>query len=468
MNITIALLGILAWFAIGCLISYYAKRRMGPGVAEYFIANRKIGGFIAAMTYSATTYSAFMMVGLVGLAYAVGVSAMGFELTYLMSTILLLLYFAPQFWSIGRRYNCITPSELLSKRYESDALGGIVTIFSLLMLIPYMSIQFTGIGYLLEGLAGIPYLLGIMIAFIIIITYTLWAGMRSVAWTDALQSLIMIASSIILLFYVIYSHFGSFGNFFIALQTHHPKLLSARNIPYQKFIGLSIPWMFFALTNPQVSQRMFISKDRKSLKNMIIGFSIFGFIYTFIVINLGLAARSIFPNISHTDMVTSQILSNVPVVLSLLVFLGIVAASVSTVNSITLTLSSMCTVDIFGKISRADEKRRLLFGKLMVPVIAVLAFLFAMGKFGVIVELSVMSSAGLLATAPSYIGVFWKKATKMGSLTSILAGGTLTAIMYFTKQFPLGIWPGVWCAIVSTITFIVVSLATERPQHIDI
>ncbi|RKX56172.1 MAG: sodium:solute symporter family protein, partial [Thermotoga sp.] len=89
MNITIALLGIFIWFAIGCFISYRAKKKTGPGIAEYFIANRKIGGFIAAMTYSATTYSAFMMVGLVGMAYVVGVSAMGFELTYLMSTILL-------------------------------------------------------------------------------------------------------------------------------------------------------------------------------------------------------------------------------------------------------------------------------------------------------------------------------------------------------------------------------------------
>lgn len=467
MNIAIALLGIFIWFAIGCFISYRAKKKTGPGIAEYFIANRKIGGFIAAMTYSATTYSAFMMVGLVGMAYVVGVSAMGFELTYLMSTVLLLLYFAPRFWSMGKKYNAITPTDLLSKRYESDLLGGIITIFSLLMLIPYMSVQFAGIGYLLEGLAGIPYTLGILIAFVIIITYTLWAGMRSVAWTDALQSLIMIVSSIILLFYVIYSRFGGFGNFFTTLQNQHAELLSARNMPYQKFIGLSIPWMFFALTNPQVSQRMFISKDRKSLKNMIIGFSIFGFIYTFIVVNLGLAAKCIFPNISRTDTVTSVILSHVPIALSLLVFLGIVAASVSTVNSITLTLSSMCTVDIFGKISKADERKRLSFGKLMVPVIAVLAFLFAMGKFGVIVELSVMSSAGLLATAPSYIGIFWRRATKMGSLTSILAGGTITIIMYFTRQFPLGIWPGVWCAIVSTVTFVIVSLLTKKPRYLN-
>ncbi len=467
MHTMITLAGISVWFAAGCLISHYAKKRMGHSVAEYFIANRRISGFIAAMTYSATTYSAFMMVGLVGMSYMVGVSAMGFELTYLISTVLLLLYFAPRFWYVGKEYNCVTPSELLAKIYKSDMLGGIVTVFSLFMLIPYMSVQFAGIGYLLEGLAKIPYTIGITVAFIIVITYTLWGGMKSVAWTDTLQSSIMIVSSVILLLYVVYSKFKGFGNFFVVLQMHHPELLSAENIPYQKFLGLAIPWMFFALTNPQVSQRMFIPRDKESLKNMIIGFSIFGLTYTLIVVNLGLAARCIYPNIYHTDMVTPWILSQVPSLLSLFVFLGIVAASVSTVNSITLTLSSMCTVDIFGKLLRTSERKQLLFGKLMIPLIAILAFLFAIGKSGVIVELSVMSSAGLLAVAPSYVGVLWKKSTKWGAIASILTGGIITATMYFTKQYPWGIWPGVWCAIVSPVIFIVVSLATRKHKHIN-
>ena len=96
--------GLLFWFLLGSLVSYLAKKRTGPGIAEYFIANRTIGGFISAMTYSATTYSAFMMVGLVGMTYSVGVSAMGFELSYLMSTLILLVLFAPYFWAIAKKY----------------------------------------------------------------------------------------------------------------------------------------------------------------------------------------------------------------------------------------------------------------------------------------------------------------------------------------------------------------------------
>ncbi len=459
MNSFIFISALVLWFLIGLIISYLARKSSNNNLSEFFVAGKKLNGFVSALTYSATTYSSFMMIGLVSLTYKVGVSAMGFELTYLISTILLLLYFSPKFWAIAKKYDVITPSQLLEKRYGSHSLALIVTFYSLFMLIPYMSVQFTGIGYLLQGLANIPYLIGVTIAFVIIVLYTLLGGMRSVAWTDTLQSLIMIISSIALLLYFVYFKLGGFGNLFLSLEKDYPKMLSATNIPYQKFLGLSIPWMFFALTNPQVSQRMFIPKDISSLKKMIIGFAIFGFVYTFIVINLGLAAKCIFPHVSNPEMMTSILLSHTPIFLSLFVFVGIIAASVSTVNSITLTLSSMATVDIFSHNSNEkSEKKALAFGKWMVPVIAAFAFFFAIGKFGLIVNLSVISSAGLLAVAPTYIGIFWKKSSSVAAISSILLGGFITLFFYFFKIFPFGIWPGVWSAIVSTLTFIIVSL----------
>ncbi len=457
--------GMLIWFLAGCIISYFAKKRTGPGISEYFIANRTIGGFVSALTYSATTYSSFMMVGLVGMTYATGISAMGFELSYLMGTILLLVLFAPYFWTIAKKYECISPMELLSKVYNSHLIGGIATIFSLIMLIPYMSVQFTGIGYLMETLTGIPYRVSVFITLIIILVFTLWAGMRSVAWTDFLQSIIMFVSSILLLYYVINNFLGGFGQFFQVIQTEHTDLLDANKMSYQRFLGLTIPWLFFALTNPQVNQRMFIPRDQKSLKTMITGFAIFGLIYTIIVVHLGLAARHILPGVTNTDLITPLLLAKIPVILALIVFLGIVAASVSTLNSIILTLSSMCTIDIYSQLLETDEKKQLLFGKIMVPVIAVLAFFFSLGKFGIIVELSVMSSAGLLALAPSYFGIFWPKRDLIAALSSIIVGGLTTIIMYFTGYYPLGIWPGVWCIILSTIIFIVISIIRSSSSH---
>ena len=81
MSRTLILAGIALWFTLGSLLSWHARRNLGKGMIEYFLADRKVGGFISAMTYSATTYSAFMMVGLVGLTYSSGIGSLGFEMT---------------------------------------------------------------------------------------------------------------------------------------------------------------------------------------------------------------------------------------------------------------------------------------------------------------------------------------------------------------------------------------------------
>ena len=97
-------LAIVIWFAVGSLISWQARKRLGRGVTEYFLANRRIGGVIGAFTLSATVYSAFMMIGLVGLVYAGGIAAFGFEIVFLVASLILLALFIPRFWIAGKKY----------------------------------------------------------------------------------------------------------------------------------------------------------------------------------------------------------------------------------------------------------------------------------------------------------------------------------------------------------------------------
>ncbi|MFW6137616.1 MAG: sodium:solute symporter family transporter, partial [Spirochaetota bacterium] len=73
------LLAVGVWTVIALWIAAAARKGLGKGAEEFFIGGRRIRGFISGMTYAATTYSAFMLVGLVGLTYQSGVGALGFE-----------------------------------------------------------------------------------------------------------------------------------------------------------------------------------------------------------------------------------------------------------------------------------------------------------------------------------------------------------------------------------------------------
>jgi SSS family solute:Na+ symporter len=474
--------GIAIYIAAGLAIAIMARRQLGAGVSEFFLANRKLGGFLSAMTYSATTYSAFMMIGLAGLTYFHGVGALGFELTYLCG-MFMMVFFLPRFWLVGKKYGYVSPIELLSDRYQNRGVGATAAILALVFLVPYGAAQLVGIGFLMNGVSGgvIPVVVGIIIAVVCAIAWSSIAGLRSVAWTDAFQAIIMITVSAAVLGVVV-NALGGFGEFFSKLESSVPELLTVPTAGgswnLNMFIGYSLPWLFFLISNPQVSQRLFIPKSVTAMKQMLGGFLIFGFIYTLISVLWGFSATLLVPGVEKQGLVTPTLLSSsvIPTALAIIVMIGITAAAISTIDSILLTLSSVWARDIHkGLINReVSAKGELRVGQWVIPIMAVIAFLFAWwvaeqpGNIFelTITSLSVAASAGLLMAVPTIFGTFfWKRGTAIGAMVSMIAGAIIVLVLQLGGWKPLGWWPGVWGFIVCVPLFIIVSLATKPPRE---
>ncbi|RLI04635.1 sodium:solute symporter family protein [Candidatus Bathyarchaeota archaeon] len=458
------------------LLVHYGRLKTGKGVEEYYIAGRNITGLVAALTYAATTYSVFMMVGLVGLTYAYGVGALGFELTYLLATVLLLTLFAPRFWVAGRKWKYVTPTQLLADRYQSRTVGIVTTVLCLVFLVPYMAIQGMGSAYLLEALSGgaVSYTVGLTFIVVVIAFCALWGGFRGVAWTDVVLGLVMLGSSLYLMFYLASTYLGGWLGFVQTLETNHASFLSVPGpgfFTFPKFLELTVPWFFFALTNPQVSQRLFVPKSVGSMKVMILGFFVFGFIYTVTTVTLGLMGRALGILAYPADKVMPIILGTfVPTPLALIIMLGILSAGVTTANSIILTLGSMVGRDFYGSLAKKpSEKTEIRIGYLVIIVEAMLIWIFAFQRLGLISLLAVMASGGLLVQLPTILGAFcWKKATAPAAYTSILIGGVATGIFYIFKFSFLSLGPPILGLILTTIVFILVSLLTKPPSNAEI
>lgn len=459
--------GIFLWFAAGSALSWTARKKLGKGMVEYFLANRSVGGLLSALTYSATTYSAFMMVGLVGLTYKTGVASLGFELTYLVGTVFLLALFAPRYWAAGRRFNLLTPAEMLSFRYESRFVGIAAAALCIVMLIPYAAVQLMGTGYLLETLSSgaISFRTATIIAAAMSFIFSWWAGLRSVALTDALQSAIMLAASLVLAAFIGFVLLPE-GPFSFART--NPELLEV-SWPLPMFIGLTLPWFFFAVTNPQVVQRLYSPRSIGSVRKMILGFSLFGFLYTMLCAYLGFSAAGLAPGLEVADNAMAALLSLVPTPLALVVTLSIMAAAISTMNSIILTLSSMFGRDILkAAFPSIDENTEMAMSKAFIPIITVACLVFAQYRFDLIAVLSSMASGGLLMQLPAVIGAFyWRRATSQGAFWSITAGGILTGSLYAAGVKPMGHWPPVWGLVFAVSVFVAVSLLTQPPGKTD-
>ncbi|MBA2441383.1 MAG: sodium:solute symporter family protein [Rubrobacter sp.] len=473
MSVGLVWLGLGIYVVISLVVAFLARSRSTGGLTDYFLWNRSMGGVLAALSYSATTYSAFMLIGLAGLTYAGGVGALGFEMIYL-SGLALVAFFGPRFLLVGKKFGYVTPSEMLGHRYASRAVAVTAALASCVFLIPYSAVQLAGIGYLLQGTTdgGISFTMGTLIATVLAVTFSLVAGIRSVVWTDALQVVVMIVTTTLAVLLVVYG-LGGFGEFFGRLTGEHPGALSVPGIgeyfTFSVFIGLTLPWFFFSISNPQVSQRLFMVGSLRNLRRMILGFLAFGFVYTIVAVLWGMAALVRFPDLEAADLATPALISSdlVPPVVGVVIIVGILAAAISTIDSILLTLSSLVARDVYGNSSGGgSERRQLLVGKLVIPVIAVLALLFAGLELDLIAVLSVASSAGLLVTVPAIMGAFlWKRGTAAGVLSSVIAAGALVLFLEVTGIRPLGQASGVWGLPLATALYVSVSLLTRAPER---
>ncbi|MEM4565312.1 MAG: sodium:solute symporter family protein [Archaeoglobaceae archaeon] len=442
---------LVLYLLIGTFIAVYAMRKV-KSEEDYYIGGRKLSGVVSALTYAATTYSAFMMIGLVGLSYVSGVGALGFELFYLVGTVMLLSYYAPKIWRLGREKGLVTPGDLLAMRYGNKS-SKVLAILVAIALIPYTSLQVISISLLLSKEIGFE--TGIILSAIIIALWAFLGGMRSVAWTDAVFGvfmLLMVITAVAFATALLPSpEFSRLG-----------ELLYVPNSfwRYEVFVSYTLPWFFFALTNPQVVQRIFIPKDETSLKRMVILFGFFGLLYTVLVTFLGLQLRlltefGVFPKIADRDLVTPKFLELMPKEFSVAIAISIFAAAITTANSIVLTLASMFSRDVI-------KTRSVVTGRVFVVAITIAIALFAIQRPAYIVDLAVMSSTILLCQLPLIFGIFhWKMGADFSAIATLFAGFTTAVALYYTKA-TLGIPIGVWVIAISFATFFVVSMVEKR------
>ena len=414
--------------AAGTGIAVYAgRKRNGDSQESYFIGGRGMSWLISALTYSATTYSSFMMVGLVGLAFSSGIGAMIFELTYLLSTVILLSVYGNRIRKMAAEKKMVSPMELFSRSFgkKTAAAGALISAAA---LVPYTAAQVIGLSIIFSRF-GISYGNGIAIAAALICIWSLIGGLRGVALTDAIQGLFMLAAAVAVLVFA----GKSFGGF---------ELSSFPNSTWTPvfFINLTLPWAFFALTNPQVVQRLFIIKNRPDLRKMIVLFALTGAAYTVITCLIGFSAKfgslnGSFSASGGRDSIIIEIIKTAGSGLGLAVALSIIFASISTSNSIILSLSSMLSRDLLNR------KESLLHGRIIIILLTAAVAVFALKRTSYIVELSVSTSRILLCFIPLFFDLFHIRRGR--ELTGILTvtGGAAAALLFSRMNLALSsVW----------------------------
>jgi SSS family solute:Na+ symporter len=389
----------------GTLLALISRRYFTRNLRDYYTTSSRLGALLSAGTYAATTYSAFMMVGLVGMTYATGVGALGFELLYLASTVILLSTIGYRIWMLSREYKWIAPSQMLGDLYNSNALSLVVAAIYLFAMIPYLAAQIQGLRAMFSY-GGLGSAEATVISAILVYLWIFIAGMWSVALTDTYQGFLMLTGGLLYLCWALYhapaSGVSSAELFRVLSSNGYLGLTSFWS--FTTFLAYTLPWAFFAVTNPQVIVRLYVPRDERAYKKSVTYFYFYGFLYTLIVVLIGLVAaglalRGVIPQGMPWDSVTPYLLNSMHPLLGSFIAVTVIAAAVSTANSIVLAVS--------GSVVSLLTRRTLTLARTIDAVLVAASAIVALMGVGFIVDLSVLTSVILLPLAPvTILGVY--------------------------------------------------------------
>ena len=296
-QLAIVLVYLLAMLAIGLLF----RRRSSASTVEFFLAGRGIGRLVLFFTMAATNFSAFTIFGLSGAGYRIGYAfypIMGFGTGFM----------ALGMWIIGSRIRelapgrgYITPSDFILDRYGSPALKGLFSLVMILFTLPYVAIQAIAAGRSLETLAGLPYWAGALLVMGFTALYVLLGGMRSVAWTDVVQAL-MILGLTLAGFLLILIRVRGLESFPGALAARHPELFSRPGLDGSMvpgvWLGYLLLWLFADPMFPQLFQRFLAARDTRALKTTVVLYPLITTFLFFLTVSIGVLGRAVFPDLS--------------------------------------------------------------------------------------------------------------------------------------------------------------------------
>ena len=415
-EVSVFIIYLVFMLAIGVWFFFRDKHQTEKG---YFLGDRKMGPWVAALSAGASDMSAWVLMGLPTSIYALGLGqvwiAVGLALGYSLSWI----YEAPRLRAFSITANdSITIPQYLTNRFlsESKTLQLISAAVFLVAYTIYAASSIKACGTLFNTVTGLDTTIAMYLAAVIVISYTFLGGFSAVSWTDFFQGMLVLAAMLIV------------------------PIAAGSMLEPGASAAIDISWTLIILTFAAlvgVIGRMFIGYDDAVNSNSLV----------FVVMT-----RRIFP------AVVSGILLS-----------AVLAAAMSTADSQLLAAASAFASDVYHPVIRrnqATDKEMLWAGRYVVLLIALAAlYIAASPNAGSIMSL-VSNAWGVFGAAfgPAImLSLFWKRFTFTGAACGIFTGAVVD-IAWLTYMADTGVYeiiPGFFAGLAAAV---IVSVLSPKPS----
>jgi sodium/proline symporter len=469
----------LAYLLLLVAIGLYSSRFSSQGVSEFFVGGRRMNRFVVALSAVVSGRSAWLLLGVTGMAYAMGASALWAVSGYTTAELILFLSYAKRLRHFSEAHDCITLPDFFAARVgdQDGRLRMTLAIIILVFMVVYVSSQFVGGGKTMAVSFGVSPQMGVLITAAIVLGYTMVGGFMAVSLTDTLQAFFM-ALGLVVLPIVAISHGGGWGPVMADLRAYDPAFVDPISLGFGAWlgfvgIGLGSPG------NPHILVRYMSIKDPEQLKWAALVGTSWNVVMGAGAVLVGMAGRIYF---AETSLLVAGDTENLypmlaqshlhPVVFGIVVA-SIFAAIMSTADSQLLVAASAVVRDVYQKVvcreREVPQETLVLYSRIMVAVLVGAALVLGWLAESLVFWLVLFAWAGLgAALGPtSILALYWKGLTRAGVFAGLITGTLVTFVWNLTPALDSLLYELIPAFFLAFLATVIVSLMTKPPEDVE-
>ncbi len=457
------------YFVVVAAIGWWAARRT-RNASDFFAASRGIGLFPMTMAAMAASLSGFAFIGGPGLVYTAGIGALYLLLPLSLTTTMTAWALASQLRALAESHGAYTIPDAIGIRYQSPGAQGLAGVSLLVAVIGYLATNLLALGVVLAAVLGVSVTTGVWIGTAITLGYSVAGGALAGVYTDVFQGSVMAVASVLVFGFAMKAGAGSTGLTATILASDPTFLGPVGTLNPMAALSLFFVFGIGAMGQPHVIHKFYMIKDPQRLRWYPAVMTLAMVMTVLLFVGVGLAVKALvvrgeMPALLRADDATPTFLTRfAPTWLAGLVFAGVAAAIMSSVNAFLTIGAAAVTHDIphaFGRTVN-DELR---WGRVSTVVITVLAALVASRSETLVAFLGIFGW-GLFASTlvPALaIGLNWSGGTRPAAIASMAAGLLTTLVLEslaFLKvfAFPAGVTATALALVTSMLVYLAVSV----------
>ncbi len=471
---------LIIYMAAIMIVGLWAAKKV-KNSEDWFVGGRSMGPWITALAHGSSSLGGGMYIAGPQYGWEAGASSLWAAPGDVFGPVLNFGIIARRMRKYTEKSKALTIPEFFGHRYYSNGVRYLSVVVLIVAMIISLLVEYMAMGVLISCITGLSYTVSLIVGCIIILIYTGAGGYFSVAYTDFVQSILMIIGLLILI-PVCISSVGGLSGMNAGLTEINEGLATLWGEDYYlkgaplMIAGIALVYFIGYMGQPHLVIKTVAIKDEKSIKLVPMIGAAFGFLLAFGVYILGMVGRVAYPDAgmlpggSAEYIMPMMALSNLPPAVAGLILAGAAAAIMSTASALLLVIGSSVGNDLLTMMKPdASEASKMKITRWSTYILGLVSCamcfipLFSVGVYQLTwIAWSVLSPAFI----PCIVGgLYWKNGTKGGAIAALIVGSITGFAWYYLLQDVTNIHTFFAALVLAIAAYIIGSKLTKKPPQ---